>query len=141
MLKNMKFRVKDEEHSKSIQDALFAAGYTWAPGEAEHMYTDAPYLFANVDGYITFLHDDPEYFDNHEYQEYVLLDYEFVLASEVADVAADKPPMGLRPRYIVAQERAIEIVEAMDRYVRAGKKLPTEWLTELIDVNRELGGK
>lgn len=141
MLKNMKFRVKDEKHSWVIQNKLFEMSYYWNGMERWTQYEEQPFLFADDRGYITYLGNDPEYFDNHPYQEYVLLGGKFVLASEVADVASDKPPLGLRPRYIVAQERAIEIVEAVDRYVRAGKQIPAEWLTELIDVNRELGGE
>jgi len=46
---------------------------------------------------------------------------------------AGRPPLGLRPRYIAAGERAIEILDAIRRYVEAGKPVPGAWLDELRD--------
>jgi hypothetical protein len=48
-----------------------------------------------------------------------------------------KPPIGLRPRYIVTQQRIQEILEAMLRYNQANKKFPAEWVLELDDLNGE----
>lgn len=45
----------------------------------------------------------------------------------------EKPPLGLIPRNIHRQKRALEIIAAMDRYVRANKPIPTEWFEELQD--------
>lgn len=42
-----------------------------------------------------------------------------------------KPPLGLRPRFIVKRQRIIEIFEAMLRYVDADKKVPKKWRKEL----------
>lgn len=47
MTTNMKFRVRDEEHSKEIQEALFKEGYTWYPGSMRVQYTDEPFLYAS----------------------------------------------------------------------------------------------
>ena len=33
--KNMKFRIKDEEHSKKVQDFLLNLGYRWGRGFTE----------------------------------------------------------------------------------------------------------
>jgi len=52
----------------------------------------------------------------------------------------DKPPIGLRPRWIVQSLRIREILEAIDRYVSAGKPIPKEWsdeLNELFAAQRE----
>ena len=46
-----------------------------------------------------------------------------------------KPPLSLRPKHIVDRERMQEILEAMQRYVAEGKKIPAEWLGELDDLN------
>jgi hypothetical protein len=46
-----------------------------------------------------------------------------------------KPPLGLRPRFIVAKLRIQEILEAMQRYVEADKAIPDEWRTELIELH------
>lgn len=47
---------------------------------------------------------------------------------------AEKPPLGLRPRYVVAWERIIEITNAIDCYVNAGRNLPSDWLGELSEL-------
>jgi hypothetical protein len=43
----------------------------------------------------------------------------------------EKPPVGLRPRFVVVEERIHEIQEAVKRYVSANKAVPAEWLSEL----------
>ncbi len=43
--KNMKFRVKDEEHSKQIQEHLFSLGYRWIGNRNAVVYTDSSFLF------------------------------------------------------------------------------------------------
>ena len=43
----------------------------------------------------------------------------------------EKSPVGLRPRFIVVEERIREIQEALQRYVSANKAVPAEWLVEL----------
>jgi len=46
----------------------------------------------------------------------------------------EKPPIGLRPRTIHSQDRAIDIVDAMKRYVLANKPIPKDWFDELKDL-------
>lgn len=43
----------------------------------------------------------------------------------------EKPPLGLRPKYIADAMRAREILEALDRYVAVHKPVPVEWIDEL----------
>ena len=43
----------------------------------------------------------------------------------------EKPPIGLRPKIVHDQPRAVEILEAMLRYVEADKAVPQAWLDEL----------
>lgn len=45
--------------------------------------------------------------------------------------ALEKPPLGLRPKYIADAMRAREILEAIDRYISAHKPVPAEWIDEL----------
>ena len=42
-----------------------------------------------------------------------------------------KPPLGLKPKEIHDQQRALEILEAMKRYVLADEPIPTDWFNEL----------
>jgi len=47
-----------------------------------------------------------------------------------------KPPIGLRPKWIIDKERLNEVRSAIVRYYDAGLKIPIEWLKEynqLID--------
>jgi hypothetical protein len=56
----------------------------------------------------------------------------------MSDTEIVKPPLGLRPRYIVREERVREIKEAIKRYVDAEKSVPAEWLHELNEYTRFL---
>jgi len=42
----------------------------------------------------------------------------------------EKPPLGLKPRYIAVEHRLAEINEAVVRYIDANYKIPSEWLEE-----------
>lgn len=44
-----------------------------------------------------------------------------------------KSPLGLTPRHIADEARVTDILEAMLRYVKAGKAVDREWLAELIE--------
>lgn len=56
------------------------------------------------------------------------------VAKFIDEVGADRPPLGLRPKFIANQPRAIEIIDAMKRYVEHGKLIPLDWINELIDI-------
>ena len=43
----------------------------------------------------------------------------------------EKPPLGIKPRYIHERERMFEILDAMERYAEAQKRIPAEWIDEL----------
>lgn len=45
-----------------------------------------------------------------------------------------KPPIGLKPRWIHDSERAKEILDAMARYTDANMSIPKKWITELQDL-------
>ncbi len=42
-----------------------------------------------------------------------------------------RPPLGLKPKNIHDQHRAIEILSAIDRYLRDMNPVPREWFDEL----------
>jgi hypothetical protein len=44
------------------------------------------------------------------------------------------PPLGLRPRWLVAEQRIAEIKAAMNRYIEANEPIPSEWLEELHEL-------
>ena len=45
-----------------------------------------------------------------------------------------KPPMGLKPRYIHDGERIDEILCAIERYTDANMSIPKSWVEELRDL-------
>lgn len=47
------------------------------------------------------------------------------------------PPVGLRPKWLIDQQRAMEIILAMSRFVEAGTKIPRDWFEELSDLYGE----
>ena len=49
----------------------------------------------------------------------------------------EKPPIGLTPRWVHNELRAISILSAMQRYIIARTPIPDEWFDEL----RELYGE
>lgn len=48
----------------------------------------------------------------------------------------EKPPLGLKPRYICENERITEILKAMLRYINSAYPIPEEWIQELSDINK-----
>lgn len=46
----------------------------------------------------------------------------------------EKPPLGLKPKWIHDKQRKREIIEAMERYSNAGKPIPAEWVEELKEL-------
>lgn len=47
------------------------------------------------------------------------------------------PPIGLKPKWLIDQQRAMEIILAMSRFVEAGTKIPRAWFEELSDLYGE----
>lgn len=47
---------------------------------------------------------------------------------------AEKPPLGLKPRWLHDKERMLEILAAMARYVEDGKVPPRGWWLELDEL-------
>lgn len=133
-MNNMKFRVSDTEESKRIQQALFAAGFEWVAGARVH-YTDAKFLYADTlygpNRRISFGNDDAV-FDASEAVEHFVLD-----GTLVPSLRGQKPPLGLRPRSTVCEQRIDEIYAAINRYSAAKVMIPLEWIEELAALNEE----
>ena len=53
----------------------------------------------------------------------------------------DKPPIGIMPRYIHNSNRMVEILDAMERYSKASKHIPGEWIDELRDLINSIAGE
>ena len=74
--KNMKFRIKDEEHSKKVQDFLLNLGYRWGRGFTETFIPRAKYIYTDknsqITGSVTSSDDAYQYFLQHENEEYQL---------------------------------------------------------------------
>jgi len=46
-----------------------------------------------------------------------------------------EPPLGLKPRYLVAEKRMIEICDAITGYALVGQSCPKIWIAELAGLN------
>ena len=51
---------------------------------------------------------------------------------------SDKPPVGIRPQWLVLEERQAEICDAMKRYDERALLPPDEWLLELKEIENQL---
>lgn len=80
-LQNMKIRIKDEEHSKQVQECLFKLGYLWCARIKDFKYLDAKALYANNE-YNTVTYSDfaGGFFDDQENKEVTLEDLQAMLA-------------------------------------------------------------
>lgn len=88
--KNMKFRIKDEEHSKKVQDFLLNLGYRWGRGFTETFIPRAKYIYTDknsqITGSVTSSDDAYQYFLQHENEEYQLKETKFYSLEEVKPV-------------------------------------------------------
>lgn len=56
--------------------------------------------------------------------------------SPAFEAAALKPPIGVMPRWLHEQQRALEVMQAIWRYIEAGAPIPDEWMAEFTDYVR-----
>jgi hypothetical protein len=57
---------------------------------------------------------------------------------EIVQEVAKKPPLGLRPEFIVLEHRQKEIQEAVVHYMEAGLAIPSAWTSEYYRNNSRL---
>ncbi len=50
------------------------------------------------------------------------------------EIKVDRPPLGVKPRDLHVKSRCHDLLQAMERYIIAGKPIPREWLLELSDL-------
>jgi len=50
----------------------------------------------------------------------------------------ERPPLGLKPRYIHVEQRITEIREAIQRYIDANKAVPISWIAEEYELREWL---
>ena len=48
--------------------------------------------------------------------------------------APERPPLGLKPKAIHDTTRALDILDAIERYARAKMPVPVEWVFELKEL-------
>lgn len=46
----------------------------------------------------------------------------------------NKPPLGLKPRWIVEEERLTEVKTAIYRYMNKNLPIPSEWYEEYLEL-------
>jgi hypothetical protein len=147
-MNNMKFRVRDAEHSKQIQEALFAINVKWSGVRSEVSFTGAPYLYAEFgcyaeeSNYLTYGHTEETFKRQTNCTETLLVAGKFVPAADytppMVDSTAVKALPRLRPRNEVAQERLVEILEAMVWAAKQGVVIPDAWDDEYDELREYL---
>lgn len=155
--KSMKFRIKDEEHSAKVQEALFKLGCLWnredSPGVENTLW---PFLFVDEDGWMDYAGIESEsYFNAHESTQYFLAQdgtfKEHTLANLLNDRIAgtisvyekprENPPCKpfIRTRGFVIAERMKELAEGIACHLEVHETpVPEDWLVELIEMNIDL---
>lgn len=142
--KRMKFRVRDKEHCRAIQEALFKEGYVWIRSGKGVQYTDASHLFAD-DGLITFVNDgDEEYFKRANHEEYFLFGGKLVSKdyfkqpitpaqtnAQLLKKLEESPPI---PREEHERQRLIVLLEASAALLKDKREVPQEWIDEVEDL-------
>ena len=60
--------------------------------------------------------------------------YPPIVVHETSVQKTTKPPIGLKPRWIVDSERLGEVSRAIARYYASGDRIPVEWIEEYNDL-------
>lgn len=50
----------------------------------------------------------------------------------------EKPPLGLTPKAVWMEDRVLDIVDAMNRYVKANMEVPIEWIKEYNELVKQI---
>ncbi len=107
-MKDLKFRVHNEEHSKAIQKRLFELGCVWGSGGKSIQFQAKPFLYLEENKIKFWIGVD--YFNDHEAAEATLDDLyndDFLKAEE--------------PNYLGAW--FVDVIVQLDEIVKEGKKL------------------
>lgn len=75
--KNMKIRIKDAEHSRLVQEALFDTGYRWGFGCTKISYTDRAFIYTTSDGEILHGRSIDNFYTNKEEEVELVTTYSF----------------------------------------------------------------
>lgn len=70
-MKKFKMRVKEGQTAEDIQDYMFARGVKWCGRDAEYLYVDAKFFFAEGN-YLTYNELDELHFEKHVAEEVFL---------------------------------------------------------------------
>lgn len=50
----------------------------------------------------------------------------------------EKPPVGVKPKWMLDEERIYELFDAIMRYKKSGAAIPFEWIDELTNLLLDL---
>lgn len=124
MFENAKYRITDRVHFRLVEKELMDRGYRWAGSLSPLPESDANGLiglYTDSSGILTYSHDET-FFNVERIGE---------LEKSLPLTGVTKPPVGLRPTWVVETNRKNEILEAMRRYSEAGCQIPNAWFEEL----------
>lgn len=55
---------------------------------------------------------------------------------DLTEPKTEKPPLGLKPKYIHDEQRLSEVKNAIDRYFEKNKEIPSEWIEEKYQLDK-----
>jgi hypothetical protein len=92
------------------------------------------YWYADKIGVVYEVGDKGDYFEVINLPEHMISKDDCEVVQEVTK----RPPIGLRPEFILLEHRQKEIQEAVTRYMEVGKEIPKEWTSEYYRNNSRL---
>lgn len=145
-MKNIKVKVTPQVRGADILLTMLAAGYKIESLAIQREIIDnvAVWVFGNDSTLIGCLgrdddDDAPDYYEEHFVVNGQLVTKNYWTQPRTPEQKpVERPPLGLRPRRVMLHLRNKEILEAIGRYVEAGKVIPREWLNELMQNNEEM---
>lgn len=133
--REMLIEIDSPEHSEAVQKKLFELGYEWRwmrdRERCDPYYREQCQAIRCADDGLLMQASCEFYTENYPHLPWV-----DILAEQQQEAQEPvKPPIGLVPRNIfednMRQQRANDILAAMQRYAEASKAVPVEWIDEL----------
>lgn len=126
-----------------VLSKAFKLGYVFHDPEPSSTVSPETFLFLNESGFMH-VNKDFNYYNNCKSKP-LPKDNFLNLPEPKPEIQLsekkDKPPLGVRPKYIAYQERFNEIITGIHNYVLSGKQIPYDWYDEYNDLYHIINSK
>ena len=94
---------------------------------------------AVIEYYEKYLKDEECVAELEESEEYFNINGKTYCLKQTKVIDKDqRPPLGLKPRFVADEQRMEEITEAIQRYKDAGYQIPSEWIAEYKEIAKRI---